>query len=493
MESSQKTRLFRELERNLDYMYNDFQGSVDYTVKRFVLKDGQKCAAITMEGQISKDIFARSVLNPILTYDTKDLYGDELFDCIKLYIISASEAMEITSFEEVYNLSMSGFAIIAVDDCDRMLAVGVQGFPFRSISEPETEITQRGSREGFVEPIKINMTMIRRRIKNPRLKFEQMIVGDVSKTSICLCYLTDIVSQDILNELKKRLEQTDLSNALAAGYLVDYLDDKNDKSLFCSVGLSERPDTVCGKISEGRIAVVIDGTPSVLIVPHLFVENFQTMDDYSNRPYFATFSRWLKYLAFIISIFTPGVYVAAVIYNPEIFPEEMLTKIALSVASTPFPIVWEVLIIHFIYEIMREAGLRLPRTLGHAVSIVGALVIGETAVNAGLIGAPTLMIVALTAISSYVIPDLYAPISLMRILFIVIGGLFGIWGIMAVYSLIMVDLCAKNSFGVPYTAPLSPFSIRGMRDSILKAGWKRLSRKKYIVSDTKGFERDLVS
>ena len=473
-------KLFESIDKNIEYLKSLFDESADFTVREFYLSKN-KCAIITIEGMINKDTFAESVLNPVIRYGDGGKSGKELFERIKLKLLSASEVVEIKTIDEVLKFSMSGFAVVAVDNCSRMLAIGVQGFSFRGISEPETEVSQRGSREGFVEPLRINMTLIRRRIKNPALKFEQMTLGDTSQTDICLCYLNDRADKKVIKELKKRLNSVTTETVLAAGYLVDFLDD-DGISIFSGVGLSERPDTVCGKLTEGRIAIVIDGTPSVLIVPYLFVENFQTLDDYSERPYFATITRWLKYLSFFVSIFTPALYVAAAVYNPEIFPEELLSLISESVASTPFPIMIEVLVIYFIYEVMREAGLRLPRTLGHAVSIVGALVIGETAVSAGLIGPPTLMVVAITAISSYVIPNLYAPAALIRVVFVIIGGLFGFWGISIASAYLLIMICGKNSFGIPYTMPVSPLSVLGLRDVIIRAGWKSLSKKRFNVS-----------
>ena len=286
-----------------------------------------------------------------------------------------------------------------------------------------------------------------------------------------------MVSDDNLDELKRRLKKVNLENILAAEFIIPYLEENGDISFFSTIGITERPDTVCGKISEGRIAILVDGTPTALIVPYLFVENFQTIDDYSSRPYFATFTRWLKYAAFFISMMFPGLYVALAGFNPEIFPDQLISKIYYSVADTPFPLMLETLLIHFVYEIMREAGLRLPKPLGHAVSIVGALVIGETAVNSGLIGAPTLMVVALTAISSYVIPNLYEATAILRLIFIIVGGTLGVWGITLLFSIILVNLCSKNNFSVPFMSPISPFNLYSMRDVLIRAGWKTLSKK----------------
>ncbi len=484
-QSGQSRKLSASLLDNLVYFRQEFDGSVDLTIREMDVA-GTAGAVITIEGMINKQIFATSVTNPILQADYGDMDDREKFAYLRDSVLSSTEQVQVVTFEEAFTLAMSGFALIALDGVDHMLAIGVQGFSFRGVSEPTSEVMQQGSREGFVEPLRINMTLIRRRMKNPQMKFEMMQVGNVTKTDICLCYLRDSVAPEMLRELRKRLHHVNLDTVLSAGYLTPYLEQKGDHSLFSSIGVSERPDTVCGKIAEGRVAILVDGVPNVLIVPYLFVEYFQNMDDYSTRPYYATFLRWLKYIAFIVATLLPGIYVAVGTFNPEMFPDELLNKIAAAIASTPFSLMMEALVIHFIYEIMREAGLRLPKPLGHAVSIVGALVIGDTAISAGLIGATTLMVLALTAICSYVIPNLYEPIAILRLAFIIVGGIMGMWGIMLLFSVVLVNLCAKENFKVPFTAPVSPFSFFGMRDVIIRAGWRTLSRRKNSVQNMPG-------
>ncbi len=479
----------RSLCENVEFFKREFGETADLSIKYLNIKDVQS-ALITIGGMVNKDTLTLSVMKPIIQEQSKiqGSTNQEKYDYIRDNIIISPDQLQISNFDDAFNMIMSGFALLAMDGCDSMLALGVQGFNFRSITEPSTEIMQRGSREGFVEPLMINMTLIRRRLKTTDLRFELTQIGSTSKTSICLCYLKNKVSQDILNKLKYKLAQINLESVMESGYIIPYLEDQGDFSLFSSVGMTERPDTVCGKISEGRIALIIDGTPNVLIVPYLFIEYFQHLDDYSMHTYFATFTRWLKYLAFMLSTLLPGLYVGISTFNPEILPGPILTKIALAVGTTPFSLMFETILIHLIYEIMREAGLRIPRPLGHAVSIVGALVIGETAVSSGLIGAPTLMVVALTAISSYVIPNLYEPISILKFVFIVTGGLLGIWGIMIVFTLVLVNICAKNSYGVPFTSPLSPFNIFAMRDVLVRSGWSFLSKKNIHVQDLPGSE-----
>ena len=447
-----KQALSESLDWNLDFFRDKFDGSADLTIREMEI-EGTKAAVITIEGMINKETLANAVINPIMRtfYSQED--PAEKYEYIRDNVLSSSEQVEVGTFEQAFALVMSGFALLAIDGCGVVLAIGLQGFSFRGVSEPTNEVMEKGSKEGFVEPLRINMTLIRRRMKNPKLKFETLSVGSVSKTDVCLCYLRDTVSPEIIKEIKKRLSSSTLETVLSSSYLIPFLEEEKNMCPFSGIGLSERPDTVCGKIAEGRVAVLVDGTPGVLIVPYLFVEYFQTMDDYSNQPYFATFTRWLKYLAFFIATLLPGIYVAVGTFNPEVFPEELMNKIATAIATTPFPLMLEALVIHFIYEIMREA---------------------------------TLMVVALTAISSYVIPSLYEPIAILRLLFIIVGGVMGIWGVMLLFSVVLVSICGKTTYGVPFSSPISPFSLFSMRDVAVRSSWKVLSKRANTVQHMPG-------
>lgn len=482
------TKFFSKmLFENVEYFKHQFGEKSDLIIRQLTIDD-TNAAVISVSGMVDKDALTRCVIAPVTTFKIVGQNATEKFEYICSNISTSCDQIKVSNFKDAFNLIMSGFALLAVDGCDCMLALGVQGFPFRAVSEPSTEVMQRGSREGFVEPIMVNITLIRRRLKTPDLKFEFSTIGSTSQTSICLCYLKNKVSPTILNKINTKLKTINLETVLESGYIMPYLEEQNDFSLFSGVGMTERPDTVCGKISEGRVAILIDGTPNVLIVPYLFVEYFHHLDDYARHPYFATFTRWLKYLAFFISTLLPGLYVGISTYNPEILPAPIFTKIALAVGTTPFSLMSETIIIHLIYEIMREAGLRIPRPLGHAVSIVGALVIGETAVSSGLIGGPTLMVVALTAISSYVIPNLYEPISILKFVFVITGGLLGIWGITIVFTAVLVNLCSKNTYGIPFTSPISPFNLFAMRDVLLRCNWKLMAKKNIQIQNLPGSE-----
>lgn len=479
--------MYNSIAKNLEALKEISNNSADFTVREIIINDKNrtKAALITTEGMSNKEGIALSIINPLINADYSNVPDSDLFEYIKNSVFSASEMVEADSFDKVMMFSMSGFAVFAIDGFDKMLAIGIQGFSFRGVSSPETEIIQRGPREGFVEPLRINMTLIRRRMKNPDLVFELLEAGDVSKTQMCLCYIKSAVSDTILNKLRDRLNSVKIPTVLGAGYLVPFLEE-NKSSLFSGIGVSERPDSVCGKLTEGRIAVMIDGTPSVLVVPHLFIEKFQSVDDYSNRPFYASFTRILKFISFFIAIYLPGLFTALTSFHPEYIPTNLLQNIIESVSKTPLPIALEVFLILFVYEVMREAGLRIPRPLGHAVSIVGALVIGESAVSAGIIGSPTLMVVAIAAICSYVVPDLYPAITVARIFLILAGSIFGLFGIVLLSCFYLITLCSKTSFGVPYMSPLMPFSKKNMRDVFIRKNWSKMSEFTQKIQDLEG-------
>ena len=478
--------MYNSLKENISKLKEITSDSADFTVRNLVLNNNEESAIITTEGMSDKESLAISVVNPLLNTKLPKKTGKELFDYINNSVLSNSEIILINTFDEVMKFSMSGFAVFALDKYDKMLAIGVQGFKFRSVSEPESELVQRGSREGFNEAMRINMTLVRRRMKNPSLVFETFTVGTESKTEIALCYIKDKATASSVEEVRSRIRECDINVVLGAGYLVPYLEDSGKNEIFTGVGITERPDSLCGKLIEGRIGIIVDGTPSVLVLPHLFVENFHSIDDYSNRPYFAAITRILKFIAYLTAVFFPGLYIAFVIFHPDYFPEVLMKNINNSISHTPLPLMLEVLLIDFLYEIMREAGLRLPKVLGHAVSIVGALVIGDCAIQAGIIGAPTLMAVAISVICSYVIPDLYPQITVLRLSFILIGGIMGVWGIVMLSCIVLIYMSSKSTLGVIFITPISPFSKFNMRDVFVRLGWKKLSKHTMNVQNLKG-------
>lgn len=486
MQENEKIPIFSSLDDNINYLYELNSKDSDVVIKQFKI-DNVRAALITCEGLSDKKLIGDVVLRPILSCDDIPQKPTMQYAYIRDKVLCASEQKEIFDFDELCVGVMGGSCALMIDGVPRALLLDVRGFDRRSISEPIMEITDRGSRESFIEVARINMTMIRRRLKTPSLRFETMEIGEQSATSVVVCYLSDRVSESILEQVRQRLKSIKIDGVLESGYIQPFLDTKR-LSFFSGVGYVERPDTLCAKLLEGRVGVMVDGAPLALVVPHLFSENFQSFDDYCNRPFYATFSRMLKYFSFFVSIILPGLYVAIGTFHPELLPESLLYDIAVSESRTPFSLAMEAFIIHIIYEILHQAGLRLPKPVGNTISVVGALVIGESAVTAGIISAPMVMVVAFTAISAFLVPTLYDASAVLRLLFILIGGFTGIFGVLLFLTVILVNICSIDPYGIPYTSPFAPFDVRAMRDGVLRLGWKKLSARVFKVQNSYGSE-----
>lgn len=468
---------------NLVYLRAQFSVSSDLTVREMEA-GGCSVALVTLEGMVDRHTIADAVLLPM---SQVPVTGDpvKLMEHVRDKVLGITDLLQVTTMDEMIGLVCSGFAAVLVDGVPYAVLGGFQNFKIRGVDEPSSEMTARGSREGFTEAIRVNISMIRRRMKTPEMTFEMMSAGKTSHTAVCLCYMRGRVSERLLDDVRSRIANLPLDVVLESGYIQPFLENRR-LSLFSSVGTTERPDTLCGKVAEGRIAVLVDGTPFALITPTLFVEHFQSMDDYAIHPYYASFLRMIKYVAFFVGMLLPGLYVAVGTFHPEMLPFTLMLSYFKSDLATPFPLVVEALLIHFLFEVMREAGLRFPKAVGHAVSIVGALVIGESAVSAGLVGAPMVIVVALTAISSFVIPSLYGSVTLLRFLFIVLGGTLGLYGIMIGLSLLLCSLCAVHIQSIPYTAPVTPFSLKAMRDVFIRADWRELWKRQFLIQNVVG-------
>lgn len=479
-----RVRLNRDLMENMVKVRALSQNSTDL-LERQIEVSGVPVAILMCEGMVNLQLFTQILVRPLTELSLENADGEAVARWVSRETVLSGDQKEFFTYDELFSFLMSGFVVLLIDGVDRGIACGMQGYSFRSVSEPSTEMNITGSREGFVEPIRVNQTMIRRRLRSPSLKFEMYPIGEKSRTDICLVYLTDTADPRMVEEVKRRLGKLSSDILLSQGYLRPYLEGQ-PLSPFSSVGTTERPDTLCAKINEGRIGILVDGTPFALVVPYLFEEHFQSMDDYSYRPYYGSFIRLLKYFAFLLSIFLPGGYVAITSFSPEMLPDSLLFNIAASEQQTPFSMMTEALVIHLIYEIMREAGLRLPRPVGHAVSIIGALVIGDAAVKAGIIGSSMVMVVALTALSSFVVPSLYEPAAILKFVFILVGGTWGLFGISVGFVLLLTNLCALESLGVPVMAPLSPCAPADLRDGLWRTGWKKLGSFRLRIQDLPG-------
>ncbi len=362
---------------------------------------------------------------------------------------------------------VSGSAALLIDGINKVFIFGLKKFDKRAIAEPPTSTVIKGPREGFVESLQVNVSLIRRKLKTPKLKFKYIKTGNYSNTDIALCYIDGIADKGILSVLEKKIKSIKIDAVLDSSYVSKFLGE-HKTSLFKQVGNTEKPDILAAKILEGRVAVLVDGSPIVLTLPYLLVEDFQSPSDYYSSSYNATLARILRLAAVFISLFLPAFFVAAELFHLQLIPLSFLLTIVNSIKGIPLSPSYEMFFTLLIFEILNEASVRMPRYVGMVVSIVGGLVLGETAVNAGIISAPALMIIALSGICLYTVPELEQTFSVIRLLFLLIGGSIGIYGVLIASAALFIYLVSFETYKTPLLAPFSPLITKDLKDGIYK-------------------------
>ena len=385
-------------------------------------------------------------------------------------------------YEEILKGLLSGQTVLFLDGAKEALLCDTYGVKERNVQEPETEASVRGPREGFVERIGINASLLRSKLKDEKLRFEPMVLGKRSHTLVYITYFEGLANPKLVEEVRRRLNSIDIDAILESGYIEQLIED-GPFSIFPTVGATEKPDKLAAKLLEGRVGIMVDGTPFVLTVPYLLVEAFQNPEDYYARPFYASVVRLIRYLAFYITTMLPAFYVAIQTFHQEMVPTHLLIKMSAGREGIPFPVIVEALGMGIMFELLREAGIRMPRSVGQAVSIVGALVIGEAAVQAGFISQSMVIIVALTAISGFLVPPLTAPASLLRFYFLISTSFLGLFGWLMALIALLIHLASLRSFGVPYLSPLMPTNVGDLKDGFIRAPlWMMITRPSLLNS-----------
>lgn len=410
---------------------------------------------------VNKEFLGELVLRPATQFKG-ELNEQGLFD-----LFLSPEKKQISNLPELVDEVVSGSAVLIADNMQTGISFGLRQFEKRAITEPPTSTVLKGPREGFVESLPVNISLMRRRIKSANLKFENMTIGEYSKTPVSICYIKGIADQKLVDKVKQKLNTISVDAVLDASYVSKFLGE-HKTSLFKQVGNTEKPDILAGKILEGRVAIFVDGSPIALTVPYLLIEDFQSASDYYNSSYSATFARCLRLISVIFALFLPSFFVAAELFHLQLIPLSFLLTIVNSIKGIPLSPSHEMFFTVLIFEILNEASVRMPKYVGMVVSIVGGLVLGETAVNAGIISAPTLMIVALSGICLYTVPELEQSFSILRILFLIIAGSLGAYGILALIAIILTYLVSFENYGSPAFAPFAPLVKSDLKDTFYK-------------------------
>ena len=465
--------LGKKLADNIVNIRSYMKNSSDLVI-RYAKVCGIDVCVVSFDGQTDANKLANLVYRPLSELDEPGITPERLAAKISGELLIACDGKPVGTVAEAVSAAMNGFCVILTDGTETGYAVGVQGFEARSVTQPENHRNIRGAREGFVEALHVNMSLVRRRVKSNELVMHTMTVGKTSGTEVCVCSMDSVNSGKLAENVIKRLENVPVSLVLESGFIQPFLEDKHP--MFSEVGASERPDVFVSKLYEGRVGIIIDGSPFALYVPKLFTENFIMLDDYVEKPMFSLFIRLIRWIAFFVSILLPGFYTALANFHPELIPDALLRNLAAAESLTPYSVLTECVILDIFYEIMREAGLRLPSNVGHAVSIVGGIVIGDIVVSAGLVGAPMLLAIAIASISGYIVSDISNQVSFMRFALILAGGLSGLFGLTVISFVFCLSICSAGSWGIPFTSPLAPFSLKSMRDTFIRRSWRELAR-----------------
>ncbi len=436
----------------------------------FSSAEGLAFTVVFADAITNKEVLGDQVIRPLMHYEGKPA-AEEIGKCIVSPELRTEKELEKLSREV-----LAGNPVLLWEGMDEAVIVGTKLVFVRAISEPSTDVAVKGPREGFIEDVKINTSLVRRRLKTGELRIEMIEVGRRSKTVVALCYLDGTSVKRNVEEIKRKLNKIDIDIVPDSSYLTHFLASR-PYSLVKQVGTTEKPDIFCAKIAEGRVGLIVDGSPIALTAPYLLIEDFQSSEDYFVPPYRATFTRLLRLFALLVAIYLPAFYVAAQLFKLQLFPIKLLLTISGSIRDIPFSPSLEMLLVLLVLEVLNEASIRMPKYVGMALSVVGALVLGETAVSAGFVSTPAIIIIAFSGIGLYAVPNLIEQTSVLRLVMLLVAGSVGTYGIILVTAFVILYLVTTENMGVPLIAPFSPMVGRDLRDSLVKYNLGSLQKR----------------
>ncbi|WP_310186917.1 spore germination protein [Bacillus sp. 3255] len=454
-----------------------FERTFDFAYRNFEINASLDAVMVYINGLVNMERLDSNVLQPLLRYSgTIDLLTE--FPPELEQAVTSGGVSKCVTLEEVASHLLEGDTILLVDGCTQALIISEKTLEQRSVEDPNTEVVVYGPRDGFVESLRTNTSLVRRRLKTTQFKMESMTIGTLSKTEVVIAYLDGIADPAVIEEVRLRVNRIQIDGVEESNYIQEFIED-NPYSVFPQVLQTERPDRVVGNLLEGRIAIFTDNTPFVLIVPITFYQLMNATEDYYERFILASAIRLLRYLFLGIALLFPSIYIAVTTFHQELLPTNLMFSVAAARETVPFPVIVAALLMEISFEALREAGIRLPRPIGSAVSIVGALVIGQAAVQAGIVGAPLVIVVSITGIASFMFPSysLTGAIRLLRFPMMILASVLGLYGILIGIFFIIIHLTRLRSFGVPYLTPLAPFNFNGLKDVLIRAPWWAMTKR----------------
>ncbi len=486
-QQQEEKKLVSSLESNILEIKNSLGNSSDLVIRVIHIgaENNIKIGVLYTDGMINtaalQDLLD-SLINKIKPSDIVPTDSTSLVSDIRKNAVTVGEVEEIKDFNTLITNILSGHAALLIENEPQAISVSIPGLEKRGVEEPQSATLIKGPRDGFTETLGTNTSLLRRRIRSSNLWLESKEIGRVTKTRVIIAYIKGLASEDIVKEVHHRLDKINIDAILETGNVEELIQDET-YTPFPTIFSTERPDAVAGKLLEGRVAILVDGSPFVIVVPSLMVEFFQASEDYYQRADIATFLRFLRFFCFFIALLAPSLYIAVLTYHQEMLPTTLLVSIAAQREGIPFPAFFEALLMELTFEILREAGVRMPRAVGQAMSIVGALVLGQAAVQAGIVSNAMVIVVSMTAIANFCIPAINLAISIRLIRFVMmcLAAVFGLIGVMFGIVLLCIHLCTLRSFGVPYTSPFAPFILQDQKDTLFRFPlWSMFSRPRLI-------------
>ena len=474
--------LFKNLDKNMELFGGVFKKDAILRSRRITSKSGIDFGIIYFDGMVNNELINESVIRPLILLSED--FPDDRASFISRRCLFSGDVKTSQKCEDVIRAVLYGDVALFTEGCDKALLINAKGWRQRGISEPENERILQGPREGFDEAGMFNVALIRRKLLTPDFSVEVMRIGERTDTFVFICYLDSLCDDKLLRELRHRLSKINIDGVLDTNYINEHIRDFKG-SLFKTSGTTERPDIVAANLLEGRVALIVDGTPVVLTVPYLFAENFQSDEDYYTNYKMASVSRILRAVCFIISITLPGLYLSVISFNAGLLPAKFALFVSASRAGVPFTPLTECIVLLFAFEILKESGLRMPQSVGHALGIVGGLVVGQSAVEARVVSAPLLIAVALAGIAGLTVPRLRTAVFFYRLLITLLATAFGIYGVAGGLLLMLCRITEIRSFGAEYTEALRDLSPETLKDTAVRNSWTRMIRRPSIQNKNK--------
>lgn len=471
----------KKLEDNEKYLKEVFANSFDFMAKRLQMPCGRNVLVVTFDGLANTAVVQEAVIMPLmgLTFGSREIEPKNMSEVGEKLVYGVETKVKKT-MEEVITSCLSADTAVFIDGMDEALVIQTRGWARRGVPKPESDITIRGSKEAFAETMLVNVSLLRRRIKDPALKTERFKIGSESETDLCLVYLEGKADPKVLKILRERINSLNIRYILDTGQLEQLICDKKS-FLFSTLGRSEKPDITASKILNGKVALILDGTPFVLTAPYFFMEGFSSADDYYNKKTYSNLIRILRFASYFISVLLAAFYVALMRFHMDIIPTELLKTFLYAEKNVPFGIAGEMFLVLLLYEILREAVLRLPSQISSTVGIIGGIALGDSALSIGLLSAPAVVILSITYICSAATNTQVESSVILRLLFIIAASLFGLYGILAGLFLLTIYLCGLTSCSLPYLLPAAPIRKQIIEDGIIRGNTEILLKKEEIL------------